>query len=406
MNDYGKPQNHKAQQDEQAHELIEQLSLLETVDRRITPEHVAERFRELLDGIVDDGPPGPADQHTRRILDQPGCGDQLIGPWQEYVVEHWAELLGLSGSLEAAIAATRSAAADIIADAQLKAKSVSGELRQAQETVAAARQLAEQIVAESRTEANKALERSVKMIRDAGDQAAQIISDARQEAEQILTAARNQQVQQTAWVGNGFIAVMHRDPATRHDTETEPETQPESEDPSSASKMSRGWITDWTTHAACKGMDPDELFVRGAAQNRAKLICRGCPVRTECLADALDNGIEFGVWGGMTERERRALLRRRPEVTLWRELLERARDEYERQSLDEYKQQQQEETAGLPAFGETPMPPAAGETPCACHCGGTTTVSIAAPELSGVSGGHAQARRPDDGRSTPGGAAG
>jgi len=90
------------------------------------------------------------------------------------------------------------------------------------------------------------------------------------------------------------------------------------------------WITDWTTRAACKGTDPDELFVQGAAQNRAKLICRGCPVRTECLADALDNGIEFGVWGGMTERERRALLRRRPEVTSWRELLERARDEYER----------------------------------------------------------------------------
>ena len=95
------------------------------------------------------------------------------------------------------------------------------------------------------------------------------------------------------------------------------------------------WITDWTTRAACKGTDPDELFVQGAAQNRAKLICRGCPVRTECLADALDNGIEFGVWGGMTERERRALLRRRPDVTSWRELLERARDNYERQGIDE-----------------------------------------------------------------------
>src|SRR5450631_3182281 len=95
------------------------------------------------------------------------------------------------------------------------------------------------------------------------------------------------------------------------------------------------WITDWTTRAACKGTDPDELFVQGAAQNRAKLICRGCPVRTECLADALDNGIEFGVWGGMTERERRALLRRRPDVTSWRDLLERARDDYERQSIDE-----------------------------------------------------------------------
>ena len=55
-------------------------------------------------------------------------------------------------------------------------------------------------------------------------------------------------------------------------------------------------------------------------------------MRTECLADALDNKIEFGVWGGMTERERRALLRRKPGVTSWRELLETAKEEYERSS--------------------------------------------------------------------------
>jgi WhiB family redox-sensing transcriptional regulator len=44
-------------------------------------------------------------------------------------------------------------------------------------------------------------------------------------------------------------------------------------------------------------------------------------VRTECLAHALDQRVEFGVWGGMTERQRRALLRARPEVTSWAELL-------------------------------------------------------------------------------------
>jgi len=54
-----------------------------------------------------------------------------------------------------------------------------------------------------------------------------------------------------------------------------------------------------------------------------------CTVRTECLADALDNRVEFGVWGGMTERERRSLLRRRSNVTSWREVLESARNEYE-----------------------------------------------------------------------------
>src|ERR1700716_1652991 len=94
------------------------------------------------------------------------------------------------------------------------------------------------------------------------------------------------------------------------------------------------WITDWTARAACKGTDPDELFVQGAAQNRAKLICRGCMGRTECLPDAPRNRIECGVWGGMTERERRPLLRRRPDVSSWRELLEHPRNQYE-QTTDE-----------------------------------------------------------------------
>jgi WhiB family redox-sensing transcriptional regulator len=91
--------------------------------------------------------------------------------------------------------------------------------------------------------------------------------------------------------------------------------------------------TDWAAQAACRTTDPDSLFVQGAAQNRAKAICVGCVVRTECLADALDNRVEFGVWGGMTERERRALLRRRPNVTSWRMLLQTAHDEYERQRI-------------------------------------------------------------------------
>ena len=84
------------------------------------------------------------------------------------------------------------------------------------------------------------------------------------------------------------------------------------------------WDEDWTTRAACQGGAPDDLFVRGAAQNKAKKICASCPVMTECLAEALDNRIEWGVWGGMTERERRALLRRNPS-TSFRELFETAR---------------------------------------------------------------------------------
>ncbi|MGW5050637.1 WhiB family transcriptional regulator [Actinokineospora sp. NPDC004072] len=84
---------------------------------------------------------------------------------------------------------------------------------------------------------------------------------------------------------------------------------------------------DWRVRATCRDEDPDGLFVRGAEQRKAKLVCVACPVRTECLAEALDNRIEFGVWGGMTERERRALLRRRPEVDNWRDLLDSARQE-------------------------------------------------------------------------------
>ena len=86
------------------------------------------------------------------------------------------------------------------------------------------------------------------------------------------------------------------------------------------------WMSNWASYAACRTAEPDDLFVQGAAQNRVKSLCLRCPVRTECLADALDNRVEWGVWGGMTERERRALLRRRPNVESWRELLEQARE--------------------------------------------------------------------------------
>lgn len=75
----------------------------------------------------------------------------------------------------------------------------------------------------------------------------------------------------------------------------------------------------WVSQARCRQADPDELFVRGAAQRKAAVICRHCPVIAECGADALDNRVEFGVWGGMTERQRRALLKQHPEVVSWAE---------------------------------------------------------------------------------------
>lgn len=82
---------------------------------------------------------------------------------------------------------------------------------------------------------------------------------------------------------------------------------------------------EWAAQGRCVGRDPDELFVTGAAQRVAAKVCNGCPVLLQCLSDALDNRVEFGVWGGLTERQRRMLLRNRPDVTNWRELLENSR---------------------------------------------------------------------------------
>lgn len=68
----------------------------------------------------------------------------------------------------------------------------------------------------------------------------------------------------------------------------------------------------WQTKSNCMGVDPDLFFPeRGASTREAKEVCRGCVVREECLEYALSNGEKFGIWGGMSERERRRLRRAR-----------------------------------------------------------------------------------------------
>lgn len=84
--------------------------------------------------------------------------------------------------------------------------------------------------------------------------------------------------------------------------------------------MSLADASDWTLQAKCRDM-ADALFPEGKDQKRVRSVCFSCPVRLECLAEALDNRIEWGVWGGMTERERRHLLRTRPDIESWREVL-------------------------------------------------------------------------------------
>ena len=81
------------------------------------------------------------------------------------------------------------------------------------------------------------------------------------------------------------------------------------------------------TQAHCHG-HAEEMFVPGTRQNQAKRYCTACPIRLECLAEALDGPYEFGVWGGLTERERRALRRRRPHITNWHQLLTHARNHH------------------------------------------------------------------------------
>ena len=70
--------------------------------------------------------------------------------------------------------------------------------------------------------------------------------------------------------------------------------------------------TMWTSRARCRGLDPEQFFVRSLTQAKSAIrVCQRCPVRQECLDYAVDEEIEVGVWGGLTERQRRAYARRR-----------------------------------------------------------------------------------------------
>jgi WhiB family redox-sensing transcriptional regulator len=70
--------------------------------------------------------------------------------------------------------------------------------------------------------------------------------------------------------------------------------------------------TSWQESSNCLGVDPDLFFPeRGASTREAKEVCRSCVVRADCLEFALQNGEKFGIWGGMSERERRRIRRQR-----------------------------------------------------------------------------------------------
>ena len=68
----------------------------------------------------------------------------------------------------------------------------------------------------------------------------------------------------------------------------------------------------WQLKANCMGVDPELFFPeRGTSTREAKEVCRGCVVREDCLDHAIAAGEKFGIWGGMSERERRRVRRSR-----------------------------------------------------------------------------------------------
>ena len=68
--------------------------------------------------------------------------------------------------------------------------------------------------------------------------------------------------------------------------------------------------SDWHERALCAQTDPEAFFPeKGGSTREAKKICTGCEVRSECLSYALTNDERFGIWGGLSERERRRLKR-------------------------------------------------------------------------------------------------
>ena len=66
----------------------------------------------------------------------------------------------------------------------------------------------------------------------------------------------------------------------------------------------------WQEKALCAQTDPEAFFPeKGGSTREAKGVCSSCEVRSECLEYALENDERFGIWGGLSERERRRMRR-------------------------------------------------------------------------------------------------
>jgi len=72
-----------------------------------------------------------------------------------------------------------------------------------------------------------------------------------------------------------------------------------------------GGVLSWQERALCAQTDPEAFFPeKGGSTREAKRVCQSCEVRAECLEYALAHDERFGIWGGLSERERRRLKKR------------------------------------------------------------------------------------------------
>ncbi len=131
---------------------------------------------------------------------------------------------------------------------------------------------------------------------------------------------------------------------------------------------------DWRHRAICRDEDPELFFPVGTSGPallqiaEAKTVCRRCPVVSECLTWALESGQDAGVWGGMSEDERRALKRRNART--------RARTAKEQPDLRDSPPRARSRTA--PGGGPAVVPPgrAAPVGTYGPHIGDRTAVTL------------------------------
>ena len=125
-----------------------------------------------------------------------------------------------------------------------------------------------------------------------------------------LTLVHDTTTPHLAYSEPGWATSPGWDDLTAWDAESqwsEPAPQADSVWPAPAPATDEQWRLD----ALCAETDPEAFFPeKGGSTRDAKRVCFGCPVRAQCLEFSLSNDERFGIWGGLSERERRRLRRR------------------------------------------------------------------------------------------------